>query len=277
MTTGTDPTALFICADDYGLHPSVDQAVQALAAAGRLSGTSCMSTAPGWPRAARALLPLRPRLSLGLHFNLTESHGGARPARTLRQVLLRSALHAHDPAALHQAWHRQLDAFEAAIGAPPDYVDGHQHVHQFPQIRDALTDVLAARYGSAAPPWVRSTIPPPGQRLNHKALLIALLGGWRARRLWQRAGLRMNRRFAGVYGFDTQDPAAYAQHMQRWLRSATDGLLLMCHPAAGNVPQDPISRQRQLEYAVLAGDEFVLLLQQLNLCVHQGPWLAPSL
>ena len=33
---------------------------------------------------------------------------------------------------------RQFEAFAAAFGRPPDFVDGHHHVHLFPQIRDAV-------------------------------------------------------------------------------------------------------------------------------------------
>lgn len=62
--------AILLCADDYALHPLVDDAVQQLARAGRLSATSCMTTSPQWRQAAPALKPLRPLLSVGLHFNL---------------------------------------------------------------------------------------------------------------------------------------------------------------------------------------------------------------
>ena len=48
-----------LCADDFALHPLVDEAVLRLAQAGRLSATSCMSTAPRWRAAAPRLLPLR--------------------------------------------------------------------------------------------------------------------------------------------------------------------------------------------------------------------------
>ena len=32
----------------------------------------------------------------------------------------------------------QLAAFTRAFGRPPDFVDGHQHVQLFPQVRDAF-------------------------------------------------------------------------------------------------------------------------------------------
>lgn len=272
---GNPTTAVFICADDYALHPLIDEAVHTLAQAERLSGTSCMTTAPRWPQAAQALLPLRSTLSLGLHFNLTEAHGGAIAARPLTHVLLRSAWRGWSQPALRDAWRRQLDAFEDAVGAPPDFIDGHQHVHQFAQIRKALRDELSARYGRAAP-WLRTTVPPRRLWRQRKALLIALLGGWRARQLWHRAGLRSNRFFAGVYAFDSQSVAQYAQHMAHWLQDAAPGLLLMCHPAAGLVPGDAIARQRPLEFTYLQSEAFAQLLQRRGLRIHQGRWLTPT-
>ncbi len=51
--------AIVLCADDYALHPLVDEAVERLALAGRLSATSCMATSPLWPEAASRLAALR--------------------------------------------------------------------------------------------------------------------------------------------------------------------------------------------------------------------------
>ena len=78
---------IVLCVDDFALHPLIDQAVLQLASKGRISATSCMSTAPRWRTAAHDLKPLRPHLAVGLHFNLTEGHGGAHGARRLGQVL----------------------------------------------------------------------------------------------------------------------------------------------------------------------------------------------
>jgi signal transduction histidine kinase len=39
----------------------------------------------------------------------------------------------------------QLTAFQSAFGHPPDFVDGHQHVQLFPQIRDAVLAAMRAQ------------------------------------------------------------------------------------------------------------------------------------
>ena len=247
---------VLLCADDYALHPLVDEAVLRLADAGRLSATSCMSTAPGWRAAAPQLQTLRPRLQVGLHFNLTECHGGAHAARTLGQVLAAAYTRRLPAAQLRDAWRAQLDAFEDAMGAAPDYVDGHQHVHQLPGVRQAMLLELQRRYAGRAMPWVRSTVPAGRLWRDPKAAVIALLGGWTATRRLARAGVTMNRGFGGVYGFDAPDVAAYGAHMRRWLAQMGAGGLIMCHPAAAEVQGDAIGRQRPVELAYLMSDAF---------------------
>src|SRR5258708_26788415 len=101
-----------------------------------------------------------PRLSLGLHFNLTEGHG-LQPAAGIGAVIARAYAGALGGTAMRDAWRRQLDAFEDALGMAPDFIDGHQHVHQLPGVRAALVQELRQRYGDNADdlPWVRSTTP----------------------------------------------------------------------------------------------------------------------
>ena len=102
--------AILLCADDYALHPLVDDAVQQLARAGRLSATSCMTTSPHWQQAAPALKPLRPMLSVGLHFNLTEGHGGQHAAQALGQVIRQTYCHQMSPEQMRSAFSDQPTA-----------------------------------------------------------------------------------------------------------------------------------------------------------------------
>ena len=66
----TSPSAV-LCADDFGLADGVSQGIVELAEAGRLSATGAMTNMPGWRRAAPDLKPLRGRIGIGLHLNLT--------------------------------------------------------------------------------------------------------------------------------------------------------------------------------------------------------------
>ena len=80
-----------------------------------------------------------------------------------------------DPAALADEIASQVREFVDAFGRAPDFIDGHQHVHLFPQVRDALLEVAK----EAAPDaWVRQcgSALPIFQRLgDRKGLLLDLL------------------------------------------------------------------------------------------------------
>lgn len=187
MPSGPDParpaaagarTAVCICVDDFGLHPAVNDAVFALARRGRISATSAMVGGAGWTDgAARLRAGELPALEVGLHLDLTEPLIRSGDLRMpLRRLIGASYARRLDAGRLRAEVERQLDAFESDLGRPPAYVDGHQHVHQLPQVRDALLSVLSARYpGGGRRPWLRATR--PRAALAHpKAAVIAALG-----------------------------------------------------------------------------------------------------
>ena len=270
-TPSTRPIVL--CADDYALHPRVDDAVVQLAPGSRLAATSSMTTSPHWRASAPRLAALRPRLAVGLHFNLTESHGGAQAAQPLGAVLRQAYAGQVPRADALAAWRTQLDAFEQAMGTPPDFIDGHQHVHQLPGLRDALLAELQSRYAPHERPWVRSTAPAGGLWRSPKAAVIALLGGWAAARRLRRSGVATNRGFGGVYGFDAPDAQTYGAQMAQWLPHMAAGGLLMCHPATDVVQGDAIGAQRPVEFAYLMSPAFGELLSRSGFHVHQGATL----
>ena len=272
--TASPLRSIALCADDFALHPAVDEAVERLLLAGRLSATSCMTTAPLWKQAALRLPALRPRLSVGLHFNLTEGHG-VQAGQGIGAVIAKAYTARLSSTALRSQWQRQLDDFEDALGTPPDFIDGHQHVHQLPAVRAALALELQERYGKAGlpMPWVRSTVPAGGLFKQPKASIIAALGGWTTTRQLRSRKLAQNLGFGGVYGFDAATPEAYGEHMQQWLAELGDGSLMMCHPAVSPVPGDAIGEQRAVEFAYLSSDAFGQALEQAGCTIAQGPLL----
>src|SRR6188472_654979 len=60
-----------LCADDFGLSDGVSRGIVELAQMGRLSATGAMTNMPGWKRNAAELPPLKERIGIGLHLNLT--------------------------------------------------------------------------------------------------------------------------------------------------------------------------------------------------------------
>lgn len=264
-----------LCVDDFGLKPEVNEAVAELVDAGVVSATACMSQGPAWREGAALLKGARrAHLDVGLHFNLTEAFEGAF-SLPLPRLMALALLRALSPARLQHAVRTQLDAFEAVWGEAPDFVDGHQHVHQLPQVRDALLGELERRYGQGQNggtphrPWLRLTRARTGPTgVDFKQRVIEALGARTFERQARALGFRLNGALLGVYGFDAQ-PAAYASRLQAWLAQAQEGDVLMLHPAVparrmslGASMTDPIAQARTIEYAILRDSGPQLLAQE---------------
>jgi predicted glycoside hydrolase/deacetylase ChbG (UPF0249 family) len=221
----------------------------------------------------QAVAAASPRCAIGLHATLTAPfrplsmhfrplHGGLFlpfPAM-LRSGLLRRL----DPGLIEDELLAQLAAFKELFGRAPDFVDGHQHVQLFPQVRDGF---LAAVKAAAPGAWVRQggRNGPLARRLGApKALVLDVLSA-QFRRRATAAGIAFNPAFAGAYDF-TASPD-FGELMRQFIADMPDGGLVMCHP--GFVDDtlrslDPLTTQREAEHAWLAGDQFPLLLAANN-------------
>ncbi|MEJ6004236.1 ChbG/HpnK family deacetylase [Paucibacter sp. AS339] len=212
-----------ICADDYGFDAGVSLGILECIDAGRISATSCMVLSPDWAQWAPALRERQGMADYGLHLDLNEFAPYA-VGRDLKGWIMASYLRRLQPAQV-QGWvDQQLDAFEAAMQAPPAYLDGHQHLHQLPSVRDAVLAALTRRYGRACA--LRSTRSRSWRGL--KAAIIAGLGEAALRRGANRAKLRMNDDFAGVYAFGPE--TLLPEFVATCLASLPDAGLLMIHP-----------------------------------------------
>ncbi|MNS92853.1 hypothetical protein D3C72_1269990 [compost metagenome] len=242
-----------VCGDDFGMNADIDGGMIALAGMGRVSAVSCLAQGPTFAANAHRLDALD--VDVGLHVNFTEALSpGDAPMPALGRLILKAYARLLDAAWIDAQLVRQFDAFEAAFGRAPDYVDGHQHVHQLPVIRDRVVALLKHRYGPRSP-WLRQTA--PGMQCgiplkeSIKARLIGGLGAAALAREARENGLRTNRRLLGVYGFDG-GKRRYSGLLQNWLFNARDGDLVMCHPALDGKDVSAMARQRRAEFDVLA-------------------------
>jgi predicted glycoside hydrolase/deacetylase ChbG (UPF0249 family) len=193
----------------------------------------------------------------------------------LSEVLRRSLLGQLPADEIADEISRQLDAFEAAIGRPPDFVDGHQHVHVLPGIRAALLQAIAGR-GWSGRVWVRD----PSDRVmsiirRRVAIRKALTVQWLASgfgKAARTAGFAVNEGFSGFSPFDPARDAAAD------FASFFDALgpcpVVMCHP--GHVDSelgffDPVVETRTQEYEYLASDRFLELLDSRAIALVPRP------
>jgi predicted glycoside hydrolase/deacetylase ChbG (UPF0249 family) len=268
---------IWLCADDYGLSPGVNRGIRELIERRRLNATSVMVVGPAAGRdeidALKAAASNSPRCAIGLHATLSAPfHPLTMPFRPLEggmfppfmKLLRAGALWQLDPEMIDAELRAQLAAFTAMFGRAPDFIDGHQHVQLFPQVKDAF---LKAVKEAAPGAWVRQggSIQPFVKRLRTpKALLLDLLS-WQFRRSASRAGITFNPAFAGAYDFSKASD--FDALMAEFLEELPDGGLVMCHP--GFIDEtltglDPLTHQREREYAFLAGVDFPKLLAAHN-------------
>jgi chitin disaccharide deacetylase len=264
---------IWLCADDYGLSPGVNRAIRDLIARRRLNATSVMVVGPAIGRdevsSLQTAAASSPRCAIGLHATLTAPFRPLtmhfRPLdggmflgfpKLLRAGLLRRL----DAEIIHAELMMQLAAFQELFGRTPDFVDGHQHVQLFPQARDAfLTAVKQAAPGA----WVRQAgrDQPLMRRLGApKALFLEILSA-QFRQRAARADVAFNPAFAGAYDFSGQPD--FSALMRQFLDGLPEGGLVMCHPGFVDetlVSLDPLTDQREHEYAFLAGEHFLPLL-----------------
>lgn len=234
---------------------------------GRLSAVSCLSLGPGFARRS-ALIRNIDSIDTGAHINFTEAMGNDGLYLPLSRLIASCYTRQLNRAAIARQIDAQLSGFEAAMGRAPDFIDGHQHVHQLPQIRDELLLALQRRY-PARTPWLRNTLPRDCPQLGigqrSKAAIIGLLGARALLHQTQRAKLPTNSRLLGVYNFTAFPP--YEQQLASWLGRVQHGDVLMCHPARAPTPGDAIGQQRVTEFEALASAHCGQLLQQNRLCI----------
>ncbi|WP_345810666.1 hopanoid biosynthesis-associated protein HpnK [Paraburkholderia sp. PREW-6R] len=222
------PRALIVTADDFGLHPRVNMAVERAHRGGVLTAASLMI---GAPAASDAVARARtmPQLRVGLHLVLADGD---------------AVTPSHDIAALVDAHGRfgdnmvrdgvrffflpqvrkqlayeiraQFDAF-ARTGLALDHVNTHKHFHLHPTVLALILDI-GREYGMKA------------MRLPFEAGAPFWLRPWLAhvRASLKRAGIAHNDYVVGIAGSGRMDEAA-------WL-AALAGLPpgvgeIYCHPA----------------------------------------------
>ncbi len=264
--------SIWLCADDYGISRGVSRGIRELLSLGRINCTSVMTAPTAFDREeADALTAIENKSAIGLHVTLTAPfrplsadfpHQDDGKFCTLPDMMRRAVGRRLDSQALVTEITAQVTAFTDAFGRLPDFVDGHQHIQLFPQIRDAFLRVIAERAPNA---WVRQcgrTGLSPQRLRNRKGLVLDVLS-FAFRRKARRYGLRFNPAFAGSYDF-TPD-ADFSKLFPQFLDRLPDGGLVMCHPGfvdAELTRLDPLTTLREREYAYFKGDQFMQTLAE---------------
>lgn len=245
-------TKVCYCADDFSMSPEISSAILDLIEKHRLHATSCMTQSHLWKSDAQRLMKFLEHIECGLHLNFTHFFDADTPSFSLPKLMFLAWSKQLDAAAIRQNIETQWNHFIEATGKTPDFVDGHQHVHQFPVIRDVLVEFLNQQRFDG---WVRNLDHPLSiSPYRLKTFMLRHLGAAQLNRSCQTHHIQQNRYFAGIYDFKFSN---YAALNQQWLQKAQDGLLVMCHPSLLHSSiQDPIHSARVAEYQYLQSNQF---------------------
>ena len=270
---------IWLCADDYGISPGVNDGIRELVLRGCINATSVMVAAPYFNEDEAAALDTlnsgKKRAALGLHVTLTAPFKplsvNFMPSREgqflpLNNMLRAAAIRRLRSDALVIEIATQLRTFIDAFGRPPDFLDGHQHVHLFPQVRDAFLQVVAR---GAPDAWVRQCGCSRASRraTDRKALTLDILSvGFR--RKAKRMGVPTNPAFAGTYAFNAN--ANFAKIFPRFLSGLPNGGLIMCHPGRVDTQLkalDSLTTLREHELAFFSSNAFPKVLAEYGVAL----------
>jgi chitin disaccharide deacetylase len=258
---------IWLVADDYGISRAVNAAIRDLMALGSINATSVMVVASGFDdEEAAKLSASRGDGAVGLHLTLTApfrplssgygpTHDGA--WLSLGETFVASMLRRLNAQALTEEIAAQIARFTTAFGRPPDFIDGHQHVHLFPQIGRCVLSVARQSVPGA---WVRQCGRATFSLSDRKAVVLDALSR-RFRTRARASGVRTNPAFAGTYDF--RSSADFADLFASFLDDLPDGGVIMCHPGqvdAELARNDTLTTLREREYAFFKGEPFRDLL-----------------
>jgi hopanoid biosynthesis associated protein HpnK len=250
---------LIVTADDFGLHESVNEAVEQASRAGALNAASLMVTAQAAKDAVRRARTL-PNLRVGLHVVLADGISALdaqmipeiadSQGRMHSDMFRRGVRFFFKPAARRQleAEIRAQFAAFAHTGLPLDHVNVHKHFHVHPTILGTLLKV-GRDYGMPAmrvpdePFWfaARSAGMGPG-------ITQALLAPWIAlmKHRLRRAGVFHNDKIFGIARSGAIDEASLLAILGRLPPGVSE---IYLHPAtqSGSAIAASMSRYRHAE------------------------------
>jgi dolichyl-phosphate beta-glucosyltransferase len=180
-TRTVEPRRVIVHADDYGLAPGINRAIEEGLSTGAVHSASIL-VGGGDGLGALAWAAAHPMCDFGVHLNLTHGRPVSDPAHVpslvddtgrfhpLASTLGRLLLRRVDLAEVQTEWRAQIAAVRDA-GVRVSHLDSHRHVHLVPRLFRGVAAPLAAELGVT----LRAMDGPVGVRHpSVKALALAL-------------------------------------------------------------------------------------------------------
>ena len=242
--SGLPRSGLIVCADDFGLDPAVNEAVEEAHRHGVLTTASLMV---GAPAAADAVARARhlPGLRVGLHIVLIEGHH-VLPDREIVGLLrgdefdrdmVRAGFRFFFLPSVRRQLRREIRAqFEAfrATGLQLDHVNGHKHMQVHPTVADMIIEIgrdfgmTAVRVPHEPVEVLRRAF--PGERYSNPSYQPWIKD---LRRRLQRGGLFANDNLFGL----AWSGGMVEERLLRLIEHLPEGVSeIYLHPAAERTP-----------------------------------------
>jgi len=274
---------LIVCADDFALSPAVSQGILELLALDRLSATSVMTLFPEWKILSGELKAFDNKKDIGVHLTLTDFKPLTQMLGATHQehmlpigsLIKRSYLRMLPLAAIKQELRAQIDEFYLALGRYPDFLDGHQHIHILPGIRDVVFELYKEIQNENPNIYLRNCYSPITTVLKQniarvKTAFISFLGHQQYLLLKQN-GVLSNHGFAGIYDL-LSDCVEYGNVFQQFVQYAGHNHLMMCHPGYVDdvlKKRDPVTAQREKELQFLKSNACQEMLAAQNFVISR--------
>ena len=261
---------LIINADDFGIHPAVNEAVRKAATEGILTSTSLMAGGDAFDEAVEMARSM-PSLGIGIHLTLVGGIKPVLPPSEVPSLTWDNGVFCHDYGKLivrdlegkislsevYAEWYAQIQKI-MNTGLPVTHMDGHQHMHMWPHFYPIARD-LAKKYHISC------------MRVPDEDVLFGMKDGhiirWAAknglsllsrmhRPDLKKNHIRTNDHFFGMLYGGHLSPERFAKFILQTKPGITE---IMCHPSA-----DTRAMEDTFHWGYHGEDELAGLLADIN-------------
>lgn len=261
---------LIINADDFGIHPAVNEAVRKAATEGILTSTSLMAGGDAFDEAVEMARSM-PSLGIGIHLTLVGGIKSVLPPSEVPSLTWDNGVFCHDYGKLivrdlegkillsevYAEWDAQIQKI-MNTGLPVTHMDGHQHMHMWPHFYPIARD-LAKKYHISC------------MRVPDEDVLFGMKDGhiirWAAknglsllsrmhRPDLKKNHIRTNDHFFGMLYGGHLSPERFAKFILQTKPGITE---IMCHPSA-----DTRAMEDTFHWRYHGEDELAGLLADIN-------------
>lgn len=261
---------LIINADDFGIHPAVNEAVRKAVTEGILTSTSLMAGGDAFDEAVEMARSM-PSLGIGIHLTLVGGIKPVLPPSEVPSLTWDNGVFCHDYGKLivrdlegkislsevYAEWDAQVQKI-MNTGLPVTHMDGHQHMHMWPHFYPIARD-LAKKYHISC------------MRVPDEDVLFGMKDGhiirWAAknglsllsrmhRPDLKKNHIRTNDHFFGMLYGGHLSPERFAKFILQTKPGITE---IMCHPSA-----DTRAMEDTFHWGYHGEDELAGLLADIN-------------